>query len=290
MTAALEFLVRSHRARCGIGPVIGVLISLAGCAGSSRNGEQGEPLRVAAASDLRHVLPRLAERFEAKTGVKVTPTFGASGQLAEQIKQGAPFDVFLAANQSFVVDLVARKLIEPGSAQPYARGSLVVAVYREFADKIRSLEDLAKPEVKRIALANPETAPYGKAGKQALARAGLLDRLGGKIVLAESVAQALSYAQQGDAEAALIGRSIARVPEIRIVEIDAKLYDPIVQSLGILTSSHRKAQAEAFTEFILGEEGRTMLSEFGLAPADIATRHLNDPKVKADPRGLDSHE
>ncbi len=148
----------------------------------------------------------------AKTGIEITPSFGASGQLAAQIKQGAPFDIFLSANQSFVDDLAAQGLIDPKSVRPYARGSLVLAVYREVADEIHSLEDLAKPAVKKIALANPDTAPYGKAGKQAFERAGLFKQLEPKIVLAESVAQALIYAQKGDAEAALIGRAIARAP------------------------------------------------------------------------------
>ena len=98
------------------------------------------------------------------------------------------------------------------------------------------LEDLTKPAVKKIALANPDTAPYGKAGKQALERAGLFKQLEPKIVLAESVGQALDLCAEGDAEAALIGRAIAQVPEIRVVEIDADLYDPIIQALGVRRS------------------------------------------------------
>jgi molybdate transport system substrate-binding protein len=211
----------------------------------------------------------LVDRFEQKTGIKVTPTFGASGQLATQIKQGAPFDVFLAANQEFVNDLAAQGLIKRDSVRSYARGSLVLAVYRPFADEVRSLDDLTKPAVKRIALANPDTAPYGRAGKQALERLGRFKQLEPKIVLAESVAQALIYAQKGDAEAALIGRAIAQVPEIQIVAIDAKLYDPIIQALGILTSSTQTVPAEAFAKFILGEEGQSILAEFGLAQRGV---------------------
>ena len=107
------------------------------------------------------------------------------GNWLPRSSRGAPFDIFLAANQSFVDELASQGLIEPDSVRPYARGSLVLAVYREVADQIRSLEDLTKPVVKRIALANPDTAPYGKAGKQALERAGLVqtaraqDRPGG---------------------------------------------------------------------------------------------------------------
>jgi molybdate transport system substrate-binding protein len=226
------------------------------------------PLRIAAASDLQSVLPKLTERFQAKAGITCTLTFGASGQLAQQIRNGAPFDLFLSANQAFVRDLARLGVIQPESVQPYARGSLVLAVYRELGEKIKSVEDLALPEVKRIALANPDTAPYGKAGKQALVRLGLWDKLKPKIVVAESVRQALIYAQKGDAEAALVGRAIADVPEVRTVDLDLRLYDPITQALGIVADSACRDQAEQFTRFVLGDDGQSILREFGFRKAN----------------------
>ena len=200
----------------------------------------------------------------------MTPSFGASGQLAEQIKGGAPFDIFLAANQAFVRDLAAQGLIKPDSVRPYARGSLVLAVYHQVGDDIGRLEDLAKPSVKKIALANPDTAPYGKAGKQALERAGLWKQLEPKIVLAESVRQALLYVQDGNAEAGLVGRAIARVEGVRIVEINADLYDPIIQALGIVAASSRSAEAESFAEFVL------VLKKANAFWASSAYRRLGD--------------
>jgi molybdate transport system substrate-binding protein len=224
-------------------------------------------LRIAAASDLQAALPRLGERFAAKGGVAITSTFLSSGLLAQQIKQGAPFDVFFSANEAFVRDLAASGSIRPDSVHTYARGSLILAVYGDLGDRVGSLADLDKPEVKKIALANPETAPYGKAGKQALERAGLWDKLRPKIVIAESVRQALLYAQKGDAEAALVGRAIADVSEVRTFEIDPALYDPIVQALGIVADSSRQADAAAFAEFVLGDEGQAILKTFGFKPA-----------------------
>jgi molybdate transport system substrate-binding protein len=265
MKLALDPIIRYRHAGWGGCLACALMIASLGCGGGSSDGAGPAGIRIAAASDLRFACPKLAERFEQRTGIKVSPTFGASGQLAAQIKQGAPYDLFLAANQSFVDDLAAKGLIEPDSVRPYARGSLVLAVYRDFADQIRSLEDLTKPIIKRIALANPETAPYGKAGKQALERAGLLKQLEPKIVVAESVGQALIYAQKGDAEAALIGRAVAGASEIRVVEIDADLYAPIIQALGIVNSTKRIAEARAFAEFVLGEDGQRILAEFGLA-------------------------
>jgi molybdate transport system substrate-binding protein len=224
---------------------------------------QTSPLRIAAASDLQLALPKLTDRFQARTGITASITFGASRQLAEQIKQGAPFDVFLAANEIFVRDLARGGFIKPGSMHRYARGSVVLAVYHEVGDKVHSLHDLTRSEIKKIALANPDVAPYGKAGKQALECAGLWDQLHPKIVIAESVRQALLYAQKGDAEAALVGRAIANVPEIRIVEVDAKLYDPIIQALGIVAATARTADADQFVHFVLDAEGQGTLKEFG---------------------------
>jgi molybdate transport system substrate-binding protein len=223
------------------------------------------PLRIAAASDLQAALPEVANRFRAITGIESSLTFGPSGQLAEQIKQGAPFDIFLSANESFVRDLAAAALIKPDTVRPYARGSLVLAVHRPFGEQIRSLSDLTIPEVKKIALANPATAPYGKAGKQALERAGLWERVQPKIVFAESVRQALLYAQRGDAEAALVGKAIANVPEILSVKIDETLHDPIIQALGVVSATTRVADAERFAGFVLDPEGQNILKKFGFA-------------------------
>lgn len=225
------------------------------------------PLRIAAASDLQAALPKLGERFQARTGIAIASTFLSSGVLAQQIKQGAPYDVFLSANEAFVRDLASGGSIRPESVHAYARGSLVLAVYGEFGDRVGSLADLTKAEVKKIALANPETAPYGRAGKQSLERAELWETLRPKIVIAESVRQALLYAQNGDAEAALVGRAIADLPEVRTVEIDPKLYDPIVQAMGIVADSPRRAEAGAFVDFVLSDEGQGILKEFGFRRA-----------------------
>ena len=238
---------------------------------------QATPLRIAAASDLQLALPKLTDRFQATSGIVASITFGASGQLAEQIKQGAPFDVFLSANETFVRELAHAGFIKPGSMHRYARGSLVLAVYPEVGDKVQSMADLTKPEVKKIALANPTTAPYGKAGKQALVNAGLWDQLQPKIVIAESVRQALLYVQKGDAEVALVGRAIANVPDVRPVEIDAELYDPIVQALGIVAATARNADAKKFALFVLDAAGQRTLKEFGFSSAES-----NDPATNHD--------
>ena len=245
-----------------------LMLAIAGLSASGCEHSQPAPLRIAAASDLQLALPRLVDRFQATSATTGSTTFGASGQLAEQIKQGAPFDVFLSANETFVRDLADGGFIEAASVHRYARGSLVLAVYRASDEKVQSLDDLKRPEVKKIALANPAIAPYGKAGKQALVNAGLWEQLEPKIVIAESVRQALLYVQKGDVEAALVGRAIAKVPETRTVEVDPKLYDPIVQALGVVSATKHNVEAQEFVHFVLGAEGRAILKEFGFASGE----------------------
>ena len=137
------------------------LVMAAGCEQGPRTTHL--PLRIAAAADLQRVLPRLLERFEKQTATTTTLTIDASGRLAEQIKAGAPFDLFLAANVKFVSDLARDGLVEKASVAPYARGSLVLCLHKAAGDQVRALADLSRPEIKRIAIANPEYAPYGVA-------------------------------------------------------------------------------------------------------------------------------
>jgi molybdate transport system substrate-binding protein len=231
-----------------------------------------QPLRIAAASDLQRVLPKLVERFQASNGTTATLTLDASGRLAEQIKAGAPFDLFLSANVKFVSDLAAVGLIEPESVQPYARGSLVLCLHRAVSDQVRGLADLGRPEIKRIAIANPEYAPYGMAARQALERAGLWSSLESKIVRADSVRQALIYAQHGDAEAALVSHALAVGPDVRILEVDAALYDPLIQALGIVATTHQHDHALALAQYILGDEGQTILQQGGLQKPGASSR------------------
>jgi molybdate transport system substrate-binding protein len=240
----------------------------------------GNILRIAAASDLQSALPKIAERFTADTGIKTTLVFGASGQLTEQITRGAPFDVFLCANESFVQSLANDGIIKPESVHPYAQGSLVLAVYHKLGDRVSSLADLAKPEVKKIAVAFPAVAPYGKAATEAIERAGLKAKLEPKIVFAESVRQALFYTQRGNAEAAFVGRAIADVPEIKAVAVDPKLYNPIVQALGVVRAAARPAEADRFTKFVLGDDGQAILKQFGFSPPPPANQGKSQTVVE----------
>lgn len=222
-----------------------------------------EPLRVAAASDLQAALPALVEGFRAQTGRSVEFVVGSSANLAVQIRQGAPFDVFLSADRARVEALAADGLVRPDSVRPYAVGSLALVVHRGSGVEARALADLVRPEVAHIAIANPEFAPYGVAARQALESAGLWEALGPKLVLGETVRQALQFVQSGNAEAGLVGRAIADVPEVHVIPIDASAHAPIVQALGIVAESKQPEDARAFATFLLGPAGQGILARHG---------------------------
>jgi molybdate transport system substrate-binding protein len=222
-------------------------------------------LKVAAASDLQAALPVLAERFRDAHGIEVVPVFGASGMLAQQIEQGAPFDVFLSANKKFVDNLAAKGAVSADSVTPYAEGHLVLVVNRQADVGVTGLSDLTRPEVKHIAIANPETAPYGFAAKQALEKSGL-DAVAPKLVQAESIRQALQFVQTGNAEVGLVARSVANVPQVRQVELDRTLYDPIVQYMGIVNRTGNPEAARKLADFFLSDQGQEVFLSFGFAP------------------------
>ncbi|WP_435015420.1 molybdate ABC transporter substrate-binding protein [Tundrisphaera sp. TA3] len=237
---------------------------LAGCGGRSGPPEP-EPLRIAAASDLQHALPILVAAFRVDHPIPVEPTFGSSGQLAEQVAQGAPFDLFLSANLDFVRTLARSGAIRPDSVREYARGSLVMVVHPGAGVEVRSIADLDRPEIRRIAIANPDLAPYGLAARQALEHARLWDRLEPKIVRAESVRQAFQFVATGNAEVGFVGRALAGDRNLRVVPVDPDAYAPIIQGLGCVARSRRAAEAEAFARFLLGEAGQALLVELGFS-------------------------
>jgi len=236
-------------------------LAATGCRHAESTNDQS--LRIAAASDLQRVLPGLARRFEVTTGIATNLTFDASGRLTEQIKAGAPYDVFLSANESFPRELARARLVVPDSVRPYARGSLVLCLHRGVSAPVRGLSDLTRPEITKIAIAHPEYAPYGMAARQALERAGLWSSLEPRIVRTDTVRQALIHVQNGDTEAALVSRALAGVPEVRILEVDPALYDPLIQVLGIVAGSNWRGHAESFARFVLGQEGQAILREGG---------------------------
>lgn len=233
-----------------------VFLVLAGCRSAAP-----QPLRVAAASDLTEVFTELGTRFEAETKTKVVFSFGSSGLLAKQIAEGAPFDVFAAANASFVDATVKAGACDAATAQRYARGRLAAW---SLSGPLPSLASIADETNKRIALANPEHAPYGKAAKEALEKAGLWKQLESRVVFAENVRQALQLAQTGNADVALVAYSnvVNRKDGVTLL-IDDALYSPIEQSLVRCSRGGQGEAAIRFVEFLGKNESQELMKRSG---------------------------
>jgi molybdate transport system substrate-binding protein len=220
-------------------------------------------VQVAAASDLSLAFAELGELFEQRTGQKVTFSFAASGALSKQLGQGAPFDVFAAANASFVDSAVEAGACDGATKTLYAHGHVVVWT-RKGDVRVLSLTDLQKPEIKHIAIANPDAAPYGRAAREALVSVGLWPTLESKIVHAENVRQALQFAQTGNAEAALVALSlVARDDSGTRLLVESKLHGPIAQTLVVCKNGQNRAGGRAFAKLVASSEGQAVLERYG---------------------------
>lgn len=239
-------------------------IFLAGCSPASPAPTVAPvELTVAAAADLQFAFTEIGELYEKETGNKVVFSFGSTGQLAQQIENGAPFDLFAAANISFVDDLAKKNLVVPDTVALYARGRIVLAVNRDSGVSAVTLEDLLSDKITHIAIANPEHAPYGVAAKEALTSAGVWDKIEDKIVYGENVRQTLQFVQTGDAQVGIVALSVANVPEITWTLIDDTLHNPLDQALAVVVSSSHQEEAKEFAAFINGEKGRPIMQKYG---------------------------
>lgn len=246
-----------------------VLALYASLAGSSCRGAGESPLAVAAAADLQSAFAEIGATYERDTGGKVTFVFGASGTLATQIENGAPFDVFASASDEHVAALASRGATVAGSERVYALGTLALVSFAGGSAPVARIEDLARPEVRRVAIANPEHAPYGAAAREALVRAGIWEQVAAKVVYGENVRQALQFVQTGNAEAGIVAAGIANVPEVRASAVPEGLYHPLRQTLALIKGTPREARAAEFSDLVTGPKGREILRAHGYAlPAE----------------------
>lgn len=220
-------------------------------------------ITVAAASDLSYALKEIAASFEKETGTKVALSFGSTGMLARQIEEGAPFDVFFSADVKRMEGLKKLGLIIPQTSRVYAQGLIVVAVNNKSGIKVKTLEGLLSPEIKRISIANPEHAPYGLAAKEALEASGLWERLRDRLVYGENVRQALQFVETGDAQAGIVALSIARVKGVTTTDISPELYNPIYQSAAVVKKTSNEKAARRFLDYVAGPRGRAVLNKYG---------------------------
>ena len=218
---------------------------------------------VSAASDLTPAFQELGKEFERQEGTSVFFNFGSTGQLAQQIEQGAPVDLFAAANVSYVDGLEKQGLIIPSTKALYAQGRITLWTRGDSALKLERIEDLARPEFKKVAIANPEHAPYGVAAREALQASGVWEKVSQKLVYGENIGQTLQYAESGNVDAAVVALSLSTQSQGRWVLIPAELHQPLNQALAVVKGTKHLEEARRFAAFVNSEQGREVMRKYG---------------------------
>jgi molybdate transport system substrate-binding protein len=256
---------RRQMFRCCL-PILLALVALPAVQSRAEDGAL-----VAAAASLRYALDEIAAQYEKKTGLKPRITYGATGNLVQQIEKGAPFQVLFAADDESVKRLAAENLTE-GTPSIFARGQISIVAPKgspvAVDGELKGLsEALAAGKVAHFAIANPDVAPYGRAAREALQKAGLWDKLASKIVLGENVGQAAQFATTGAAEAGIIAQSLAvsaeMAPKIAAAVIPESWHAPIDHGMALIKGAGELARA--FAEYVKGSEGRAVLERNGFS-------------------------
>jgi molybdate transport system substrate-binding protein len=224
---------------------------------------QTQTVKVAAAANLRFVFDEIKATYaKANPKVNVSANFGSSGTLLQQILNGAEFDVFMAADNSFPTKLKHQGAAS-GEIKTYALGKLVL--WSNTIDVSKGLEILTDPSVKRIAIAKPDLAPYGDRAIEVLKSSGLYDKLKDKIIYADNISQTAQFAQTGNAEVAFLAMSLTLTPEMKgsVYLIDPKLYKPVEQAMVLVKSWKTNPEAAKFMKFVLSETCKPIFEKNG---------------------------
>jgi len=229
---------------------------------------QGREIRVAAAADLKFAMEELSQQFEKQTGTRVNVTYGSSGNFFSQIQNGAPFDLFFSADIEYPRKLEAAGLTEPGTLYEYAVGRIVIWMPPDAKVNVTAQEwkALLDTSVEKIAIANPEHAPYGRAAVAALQKAGIYEQVKLKLIYGENISQAAQFVQSGNAQAGIVALSLAVSPAMRDGkrwEIPAGMHPALEQGAIILKDAKHKDAARAFLEFVKNAAGRLTLAKYG---------------------------
>lgn len=239
------------------------VLLLTSCRSDSESQHNSPELIVAAAANFTHVSGEIGQRFTEKSGIRVIFTFGATTDLARQIENGAPFDVYVAADVTNVDRLEQQGLLAPDSRAIYARGRLVVWVPAGSNLRVELIQDITAKEFERIAIAKPDIAPYGQAAIEALRAVGVWDQIESKVIYGQNVAQTKQFAATGNAEVAFIPLALVKTGEGAYLEVDQNLHRPIEQGLGIVQTTSNQTAARQFVDFLLSDEGQQILEARG---------------------------
>ncbi|MGA8150354.1 MAG: molybdate ABC transporter substrate-binding protein [Terriglobales bacterium] len=249
-----------------------ILVAVIFLAGLLRAGTgSAQEITVAAAADLQFAFQDVASRFHDDNGQSAKMIFGSSGNFFTQIQNGAPFDVFFSADIEYPRKLESAGLAEPGTIYEYAVGRIVLWTPKDSAlDLSRGLAVLLDPSVGKIAIANPEHAPYGRAAVAALQHEKIYDKVRDKFVLGENISQAASFVASGSADVGIVALSLALAPSMkergRYVEISSEDYPPIRQAAVILNSSKQKPAARQFLDYVKSPAIVELLQTYGFSP------------------------
>jgi molybdate transport system substrate-binding protein len=262
-------MIAAHSNRTGfvktlrtIGALLLVLI-IAGACQTDVSKIAAPELTVAAAANLTEVFGEIGAKFTQQTGVRLVFSFGATADLAKQIENGAPFDVFAAADSEHVEQLDQKGVLTPGSRALYARGRLVLWIPPGNTLKADRIQAITGKEFERIAIAKPDIAPYGRATVESLQALGIWKDVEPKVVYAQNVSQTKQYAGTGNAEAAFIPLALVKPGEGSCIEVAENLHQPIDQALGIIKDSPRQETARQFVSFLLSGEVQSIFISRG---------------------------
>lgn len=227
-----------------------------------------EELNVAAASDLNFALAEIAKNYRQETGNTLKISFGSSGNFFVQIQNGAPFDLFFSADIEFPRKLEAAGQAEAGTLFKYATGKIVLWVPAgSKIDLSKGLNALLDPSIKKIAIANPKHAPYGRAAEAAMRKAGIFDRVADRLVLGENISQTAQFVETGNAGIGILALSLALAPTMQAkgnyVLVPTDLYPPIEQGAVVIKSSAKKDAAKGFLEYLKRPATQAVLKQYG---------------------------
>ncbi|MBD3794598.1 MAG: molybdate ABC transporter substrate-binding protein [Epsilonproteobacteria bacterium] len=222
---------------------------------------------IAAASDLKYAFDDMKILFVKKyPNHSLNFQFGSSGKALTQISNGAPYDVYFAADMNYPKQL-KEKGLAVGVVKPYALGRVGVATLKNSKIKITKISDLLNPKIQKIAIANPEHAPYGRAAKEALESYGVYDKIKSKLVYGENISQTTQFIQSGSADVGIIALSIAKAPivakEINFGLIDGKKHKDIIQGYALLTHGKDNMAAKNFMATVESSEGNKIMAKYG---------------------------
>lgn len=231
---------------------------------------QEKELRIAAAADLKSAMDDLASQYQRQSHTKLNISYGSSGNFFSQIQNGAPFDLLFSADIDYPRKLETSGLAEQGTLYQYAVGRLVLWVSSDAKVDVAKQQwrALLDARVQKIAIANPEHAPYGRAAVAALQKAGIYDRVRPKLVYGENISQAVQFVQSGNAQAGILAKSLAVSPAMKggkSWDIPADMHPPIEQAAIVLKNAKNKESARAFLQFVKSDASRAVLAKYGFA-------------------------